>query len=214
MNPDLEKWIDEASKGLEPLAREKIMEQITEHYEDSVAGYRSSGLSEVEARSRAIIDLGNPRIARKRYTHTFLNLKTLKQVDNITVINDIFAYDILFPIISFILFAKFIFTTSSIDVFSIIISVMSTFMVGFYIFALVKTSKEDFELKFKKGIYRLVNYMLFHALSLTFILSLLINNLLWNSNVNFKIDKGLDKLLAAQKIIDHSRNNIIFFSSI
>jgi hypothetical protein len=47
MNADLEKWIDEASKGLEPLAREKIKEQIAEHYQDAVLGYRSGCNSEM-----------------------------------------------------------------------------------------------------------------------------------------------------------------------
>jgi len=74
VNADLEKWIDEASKGLEPLAREKITEQITEHYEDSVAGYRSSGLSEVDACSRAIVDLGSSRKMHKQLRSQYFSL--------------------------------------------------------------------------------------------------------------------------------------------
>jgi len=74
VNPDLEKWIDEASKGLEPLAREKITEQINEHYEDSVAGYRSSGLSEVDACSRALADLGSAVLAANKYKSIYFGI--------------------------------------------------------------------------------------------------------------------------------------------
>jgi len=78
VNPDLERWIDEASKGLEPLAREKITEQITEHYQDAVAGYRSSGLGEVDACSKAIGDLGKSKEASKRYSKVFFTERELK----------------------------------------------------------------------------------------------------------------------------------------
>ncbi len=78
MHPDVQKWIEEASKGLEPLALEKITEQISEHYADAVSGYRSSGLSEVDAHSRAMVDLGSSKQANKRYSKVFFTERELK----------------------------------------------------------------------------------------------------------------------------------------
>jgi hypothetical protein len=102
MNPDLEKWIDEASKNLEPLAREKITEQITEHYEDSVAIYRSSGLSEVEACSSALEDLGKPSLARRKYRNTFLSLRTFVQLEKfVNSTNYVAVVNICLPVVSF-----------------------------------------------------------------------------------------------------------------
>jgi hypothetical protein len=84
MSPDLEKWIDEASKGLEPLAREKITKQITEHYQDAVFGYRSSGLNENEVHSRAIHDLGDSKQARRQYGKIFY---TPNYINSIKLVN-------------------------------------------------------------------------------------------------------------------------------
>jgi hypothetical protein len=96
MNPDLEKWIDEASKGLEPLAREKITEQITEHYQDAVLGYRSSGLGEDEARSRAMLDLGNTKQANTLYSHSYFTDTELKNGEPIQLTSMI---SLVFPLI-------------------------------------------------------------------------------------------------------------------
>jgi hypothetical protein len=93
MNPDLEKWIDEASKGLEPLAREKISEQITEHYQDAIVKYRPRGLDDAEMHRSAMNDLGDPVKALREYGKIFFhsNFVGIIKIMNTTFIFAFFA---------------------------------------------------------------------------------------------------------------------------
>lgn len=86
MNPDLEKWIDEASKGLEPLAREKITEQITEHYQDAIVKYRARGLDDVEMHVAAMNDLGDSKKALREYSRIFFSDDYLANIKKMNVV--------------------------------------------------------------------------------------------------------------------------------
>lgn len=60
-------WINEASKNLESIAVEKITQEATERFEKAFEHYTSSGLTETDARSRALEELGNPKETLKKY---------------------------------------------------------------------------------------------------------------------------------------------------
>ncbi len=83
---DILNWIDEASNGLEPIAREKIEQQILEHYGDALANYRSSGDNREIAHLKILQDLGSSKIARHKYSKIYFPekyLESFKSFDNL-----------------------------------------------------------------------------------------------------------------------------------
>jgi hypothetical protein len=94
VNIDLQAWINEASWGLELTAREKISEQITEHYEEAVRHYRSSGLDAVEAHWKALEDLGDWGAARAKYEKLYfpvISTKTKQLRKGLSILYIIYA---------------------------------------------------------------------------------------------------------------------------
>lgn len=180
MNPDLEKWIGEASKGLEPLAREKITEQITEHYEDSVASYRSSGLSEVDARSRAMVDLGNAKSAQRNYQRYFLSKNQHRCIGDIIKSNspNTYYYGILMPLLSLLLLFMLFFTQNLLGrviiIFVAIVLINASSVVNFCIMKL-KINKI-----YELGILYLSFYVVFCSILIYFSLF----NIMNMSNLN------------------------------
>lgn len=65
LDPRLEDWLEIATRGLCPDARERIAEEIASHYEDALHGARGDGLAEHAAIASAVGLLGSPRRARR-----------------------------------------------------------------------------------------------------------------------------------------------------
>lgn len=62
----LDNWLDTATRGLCADARERIDEEVTEHFFDAQSAYMNDGSTEDEAMEKALRELGNPRRARRR----------------------------------------------------------------------------------------------------------------------------------------------------
>lgn len=60
---DIRSWLELATKGLPAEARERICEEIEDHYWSSASHYQEQGKSPAEARQRAIAELGDVREA-------------------------------------------------------------------------------------------------------------------------------------------------------
>ena len=64
---DLPEWLEIATKNLAVPAKERIRAEIDEHYTETVASHLAEGLSESDAKIRALAELGDARKAAKRF---------------------------------------------------------------------------------------------------------------------------------------------------
>lgn len=71
----LEAWLGTATDKLTQSGKERIALEITSHFDDAVASYRTDGLAEADARTRALADLGSSKEAAKRFKRRHLTQK-------------------------------------------------------------------------------------------------------------------------------------------
>jgi hypothetical protein len=74
-------WLDVATKELIFPARERIKLEIAAHFEDAVERYRSEGATEPEAKTQALLDLGDPGDAAKRFRKEHLTESEMQRID-------------------------------------------------------------------------------------------------------------------------------------
>ena len=70
MNLPLENWLASATLNLALSERQRIYEEISAHVRDARDHLLEQGLSELDAETRAIQDLGDPRVARAAFLRT------------------------------------------------------------------------------------------------------------------------------------------------
>ena len=58
---NLPEWLEIATKNLAVPAKERIRAEIDEHYTETVASHLAEGLSESDAKIRALAELGDAR---------------------------------------------------------------------------------------------------------------------------------------------------------
>jgi hypothetical protein len=72
---ELHAWLRIATKGLATRAKERIRLEIEAHYAEAVSDHLKKGLSECDARSAAIAELGNARKAAKCFRERHLTAR-------------------------------------------------------------------------------------------------------------------------------------------
>ncbi len=72
---NLAEWLSEATGDLVPSAQIRLRAEIAEHYAESVQHYQESDCSEHDAQSRALADLGSPRVAARRFSRQYFTQK-------------------------------------------------------------------------------------------------------------------------------------------
>lgn len=71
----LEAWLGIVTNKLAQPGEERVTFEITSHFEDAVASYRTNGLTDANAQIRALADLGSPKEAAKRFKKRHLTQK-------------------------------------------------------------------------------------------------------------------------------------------
>ena len=69
---DLVEWLDIATKGIASAGKERITREIEVHFAEAVEGHLAKGETEEVAQARAIIALGDPTVAAKRFRRSCL----------------------------------------------------------------------------------------------------------------------------------------------
>ena len=72
---DLHAWLRIATKGLAPRAKERIRLEIEAHHAEAVSDHLRKGLSESDARSAALAELGDARKAAKCFRKRHLTTR-------------------------------------------------------------------------------------------------------------------------------------------
>jgi len=71
LHHDLDGWLEQATQGFPDEARQRIREEIEDHYLSGVCYYQERGESEEEASQNAIADLGDVRDVRRAFHDTY-----------------------------------------------------------------------------------------------------------------------------------------------
>jgi hypothetical protein len=71
---DLQAWLIFATVELTIPVKKRIQLEINEHYAEAVAAYIREGLSEPDARRKALAELGDPHESAKRFRKQHLNI--------------------------------------------------------------------------------------------------------------------------------------------
>jgi hypothetical protein len=74
-------WLQAATDGLVDPARERIHAEIEGHYSEAVAAHMADGLAETEARTAAILELGDAEAASKRFRRQHLTARDAGEVE-------------------------------------------------------------------------------------------------------------------------------------
>lgn len=72
MNTDLKRWLDTATKGLPDDIIESVREELLAHYEDALEDYTRHGITDEQAQSIALADLGDARETGQALRQTHL----------------------------------------------------------------------------------------------------------------------------------------------
>lgn len=72
LNRDFEQWLAEAARGLSDEVRAMTQDELTAHYEDTVAAYMGKGETAVSAHQLALTALGDSRETRQALRDTHL----------------------------------------------------------------------------------------------------------------------------------------------
>jgi hypothetical protein len=76
----LDEWLCIAIDDLAPPAQERITQEIESHFHDALDAYQAEGQNEPEARTRALMDLGDPGAAQKRFRKCHLTKAEAKSL--------------------------------------------------------------------------------------------------------------------------------------
>jgi len=79
----LAEWLEIATKKLESAAKERIRTEIEVHYAEAVESHLADGLAESAARAAALSDLGDARIAARRFRRQHLTEGDVKMLQNL-----------------------------------------------------------------------------------------------------------------------------------
>jgi hypothetical protein len=74
-------WLETATAGLVTPAKQRIRTEIEAHYREAVAAHVAQGLSEPSAKNAALVELGEPRAAAKRFRRSHLTTKNVGAVN-------------------------------------------------------------------------------------------------------------------------------------
>lgn len=77
---NLSEWLSIATDGLASRPKDCIWLEIETDFADAVSAYQTSGISESDARARALADLGDPEAAKSRFRNTHLTEKDISQM--------------------------------------------------------------------------------------------------------------------------------------
>lgn len=66
-NPDLQRWLDKSTRGLDSDLAEMIREELQDHYDDAIADYLAEGHTDTTAHQLAMRDLGDESAVRKGF---------------------------------------------------------------------------------------------------------------------------------------------------
>lgn len=66
-NPDLQRWLDKSTHGLDSELAEMIREELYDHYDDAIGDYLSQGYDEVFAHQMTMRDLGDESAVSKGF---------------------------------------------------------------------------------------------------------------------------------------------------
>jgi hypothetical protein len=86
----LESWLAIATKKLSPAALERVTLEIQSHFEDATASHQTEGVSETEAKARALEDLGNAKAAARRFRQSHLTKSEARRLENTLTLYDTF----------------------------------------------------------------------------------------------------------------------------
>lgn len=76
-------WLANATCGLWIEAKKRIVVEVCAHFNEAKMQYQSQGLSEAEAISRAVDDLGDPKKARHSFKRIYLTQRQAKSVSKL-----------------------------------------------------------------------------------------------------------------------------------
>lgn len=101
----LSEWLDIAMRKLTDASKQRIRTEIEAHYAEAVEAHREHGLSEAEARSKALKELGDAKAAARRFRKQHLT----EREDERLKTSEKMARSIFWLILSYFFFGEFAF---------------------------------------------------------------------------------------------------------
>lgn len=101
----LSEWLEIATRKLTDASKERIRLEIDSHYADAVGAHREDGLSEADAQTKALTELGAPKTAARRFRKQHLTEREDQRLKN----SEKMARSIWWLIFSFVFFGQFAF---------------------------------------------------------------------------------------------------------
>jgi hypothetical protein len=77
---NLSAWLDIATRNLVPSAQARVRAEIEAHFADAVRSKQTAGATEPNAQGAALVELGNPRTAARRFAREYLTRQDVRKL--------------------------------------------------------------------------------------------------------------------------------------
>ena len=77
---NLAEWLDQATSHLVPSAQARVRAEIETHIADAMQRHRDHGLTDSSAQAASLIDLGDARVAARRFAREYLTHRELQKL--------------------------------------------------------------------------------------------------------------------------------------
>ena len=108
----LSEWLAIATKGLAQAGKQRISQEIEAHYEEALKTHLDQGESKRVAEASALADLGDPKVAGKRFRKKHLTEKEAKRLEWATNTGSFRSLLFLYFIFAFLCFVVLLATDS------------------------------------------------------------------------------------------------------
>ena len=75
-----EEWFSIATKNIAPSELEPLRSELEGHVSDALNSYRQAGLSRLEAEEKAVLELGDPKIAARGFQKSHLTVQDARRL--------------------------------------------------------------------------------------------------------------------------------------
>lgn len=103
--PTLSEWLEIATRKLTDASKERIRVEIEAHYAEAVNAHGDKGLSEADAQTKALAELGDAKVASRRFRKQHLT----QQEDQWLKYSEKWGRSIFWLVLSYVMFVLFAF---------------------------------------------------------------------------------------------------------
>jgi hypothetical protein len=77
---NFENWFEIATKNITETERSRIRNELEAHVFDTIEAHQQTGITTLEAEQKAVLELGDPKIAARGFTQSFLTVQEAKRL--------------------------------------------------------------------------------------------------------------------------------------